>query len=244
MFDIIISYSLGLEAQINFSLLFFSVPCAEQNKTITGYFRPEDCDDIAIPCAYHPLPNFENLRQAYTTLIVDPNVTSMALNVTDFVIPTSRRHHSICPSEFPTLSEFVWDADRVPDLSCPNPKYMPKLFVCPANLDDLRPKAHVIPNIVTTPLYLITAVVAILALMLGLGLSSWFWMHRTRRGDDMSPNMDDNGKLPWSTIVVIPKLRRSEDDTASSESVGLLSMTDLLKGDYQAIESDASSEEN
>jgi hypothetical protein len=31
-----------------------------------GYFEPEGCNDIDVPCNYQPLPSFDNLEEAYT----------------------------------------------------------------------------------------------------------------------------------------------------------------------------------
>lgn len=197
-----------------------------------GYFRPENCDDIRIPCAYHPLPNFDSLRQQYVTLRDEPAMnTSVALQ--GFEITDYRKGRSVCPSDFPALSEFVWVADHVPDLACPR-RNRPPIFVCPANLNDLRPLSRV-------HLMMIAAVASVFLAVLGTPLYFMFKAFRAARSDKQA---DDDSNLPWPTMVVVPKIRRGDGETASSESVGLLSMTDMPKGEYHAIESDSSSDEN
>lgn len=186
-----------------------------------GYFKPENCDDIKIPCVYVPLPNFENLRLAYE------NVSNISTPINDFVIPSSRQGRSTCPSAFPALNEFDWDADHWNDLACP-PSGQPITFVCPANLDDLRPKPRI-----NSRVYLWAVAVAA---SFSLSLLFTSMLRRIREANEQA-------KMQLATVVIIPKYRRNDVDASSDESEGLLSMTGIPKGDYQTLESDTSSEE-
>ena len=81
----------------------------------TGYFEPEDCDDIIKNCTYHPIPCFDNLKKAYTESVI-ANITKYD----DFDIPENRRKRADCPKGFPAISEFVWKSDDQPFGECPS----------------------------------------------------------------------------------------------------------------------------
>lgn len=174
------------------------------------------------------MPSFDNLLQQYAAVRDNPNTTN-SVTLSNYVIPEYRQGRTMCPTEFPPLHAFLWEADHVPDLAC---RSEPTTFVCPANLDDLRPKP--------SRLYLL--VVGAAMLFLSVAMTMHLLLVSLLRHDDRSGKEDDQTLPSWPTYVVVPKLRRSGDDeTASSESRGLLSLKDMPKGEYHAIESETSS---
>lgn len=75
-----------------------------------GYFSPEGCDDIDVPCNFIPFPQFNNLAQRYGAV----SVTANDLPATD-----GRPAVTQCPAQFPPLSDFVWPSDSVDAFVCP-----------------------------------------------------------------------------------------------------------------------------
>jgi len=91
-----------------------------------GFFEPENCNDINIPCKYHPLPSFGFLKEAYNHSNEIPFTT-----VDSFSIPRERIGRSQCPKSFKPLSSFKWEADSAPFSSCPTEQDTD--FVCQAH---------------------------------------------------------------------------------------------------------------
>lgn len=191
-----------------------------------GYFRPEMCTDIKIRCSYVPLPNFDNLRLAYE------NVSNITMPLDEFVIPASRQGRSPCPMEFPALSEFHWSADDIKDLACPQGQ-LATTFVCPADLNDLRPK----PQRVRLDLW---AGAILTSCLMSLAIS--YMLRRIRDGREHQDRVETYS----STVVAIPKYRRDDRDSCSSnESEGLLCKNGVSNGSnghYHAISKDSSLE--
>jgi hypothetical protein len=96
----------------------------QQNYGI-GYFSPENCNDIDIPCEYNPTPSFYNLKDAYEQI--------QAENITfdSFDPPLNRTGRTQCPKEFPPLSQFVWPSDTARSIRCPRRETAS--FTCPAS---------------------------------------------------------------------------------------------------------------
>ena len=126
------NYGIGTCSCVSLSLLCFH-PTNQQRRSLThfppsccvlpsGYFSPENCDDIDIPCKYNPFPEFENLKYIYRnytyTRAKDDNVT-----MDTFEIPLERRGRSKCPDGFPSIYSFEWEADKQPFGSCPKPQH-------------------------------------------------------------------------------------------------------------------------
>lgn len=78
-----------------------------------GYFSPEFCDDIDVPCEYNPMPSYKALQRVYAE---SQNTTTIRRD--DFEIPPSRSGSSQCPTRFDRIDSFEWKADRTQDLSC------------------------------------------------------------------------------------------------------------------------------
>lgn len=82
-----------------------------------GYFTPENCDDLTIPCVYQPFPQFETLATKYAAVDVSDEP-----NIDDYVITDTS--HPQCPSHFPALSTLKWPSASTEDLACPNFVYV------------------------------------------------------------------------------------------------------------------------
>lgn len=82
-----------------------------------GYFTPENCDDLTIPCVYQPYPQFEILASKYAAADFsdEPNIDDYV--VTDTTYPQ-------CPSQFPALSTLTWPSASTEDMACPNFVYL------------------------------------------------------------------------------------------------------------------------
>lgn len=78
-----------------------------------GYFGPENCDDVTIPCTFHPFPALNNLKHAYHM------ASNSSLTIDSFVVPESRQVRNKCPEKFPPLHSFVWEADAYHHNMCP-----------------------------------------------------------------------------------------------------------------------------
>ena len=82
-----------------------------------GYFTPEDCDDLTVPCVYEPFPQFDILASKYAAADVSDEP-----NIDDYIITDTS--YPQCPSHFPPLSTFTWPSASTEDLACPNFVYM------------------------------------------------------------------------------------------------------------------------
>ena len=80
-----------------------------------GYFSPENCNDVDVPCEYVRFPQFQNLADQYAAVDTSSEPTFSEYNPpANPVLPT-------CPDRFPSLAEFTWPTDSMPDLACPEP---------------------------------------------------------------------------------------------------------------------------
>jgi hypothetical protein len=87
-----------------------------------GYFLPEDCDDVSIPCTYTPYPEFDILASKYAA--VD---NSFVPSLNDFTAVERDASEDVCPANFTALSEFDWPSATVEDMACPGSNYT---FIC------------------------------------------------------------------------------------------------------------------
>lgn len=97
-----------------------------------GFFEPEECDDVDIPCIFQPFPNYYYLQ----AVLYRTNGTGLTTMI-NFQVPPNRRQRSQCPKQFKPLSSYSWKADDRSDIPCPKAG-QDSNFTCPANLDDLR----------------------------------------------------------------------------------------------------------
>jgi 1,3-beta-glucanosyltransferase GAS5 len=80
-----------------------------------GYFSPENCDGLDIPCEYIPFPQFQTLASRYAA--VDAS-TASEVALSTYNPPTM--DPPACPPEIPSLSAFMWATDDGVDfLQCP-----------------------------------------------------------------------------------------------------------------------------
>jgi hypothetical protein len=82
-----------------------------------GYFTPEDCDDITIPCVYIPYPQFEILASKYAAADFSDEP-----NIDDYVVADST--YPQCPPQIPALNTFTWPSASTEDMACPNFVYL------------------------------------------------------------------------------------------------------------------------
>ncbi|OQR89673.1 glycoside hydrolase [Thraustotheca clavata] len=92
-----------------------------------GYFSPQDCDHINIPCKYNRMPNFEYLAKQYAQLA---NRTSQFPSKNQYT--SYRTQPPACPEGYAALNGTTWRPDAVDNLKCPNYIHAP---VCPGDID-------------------------------------------------------------------------------------------------------------
>jgi hypothetical protein len=86
-----------------------------------GYFEPENCDDISIPCNYVRFPQFGVLASKYVA--VDTNLAAEAAGgvgeptLEEYISPIT--NPPTCPSNVASPKDFTWEADSIDDLECP-----------------------------------------------------------------------------------------------------------------------------
>ncbi|EEY67007.1 glycoside hydrolase, putative [Phytophthora infestans T30-4] len=80
-----------------------------------GYFMPEECTDAGINCTFQRFPNFENLKEAYTSYDSSSEPT-----LSSYKIPSNHDESSACPKGSPILSNFTWEGDSSRNLACPS----------------------------------------------------------------------------------------------------------------------------
>eukprot|EP00980_Cylindrotheca_fusiformis_P007448 scaffold1537_cov108-Cylindrotheca_fusiformis.AAC.7 len=183
-----------------------------------GYFEPEFCNDVNIPCQYRPLPSFDFLKEAFDTSDMYPPTTE-----DKFVVPSYRKGRTECPESFPSISSLTWDADEWQSLSCPP---SPNNFVCPVHFDAeyQQPQSDCDFCISKrkTLYFCLAVVVAVLA---------YYACRNQKRRSKNYTNIDE---------------KTSEGRGDSSSSTGLLNCPPALGGkyfQYQAVESDSSLDE-
>jgi hypothetical protein len=108
-----------------------------------GYFLPEDCDDVSIPCTYTPYPEFDILASKYAA--VD---NSFVPSFNDFTAVERDASEDACPANFPALSEFDWPSASVANEDCPGPDYT---FICPGAPPECLPPYSQQPASTPTP---------------------------------------------------------------------------------------------
>jgi hypothetical protein len=99
-----------------------------------GYFRPENCDDIAVPCEYEPLPSFDSLMKAYT----QSQVVDLVQCMDNYTVPRERQERSNCPPSFLSIFSFEWEADKVPTAECPRQAIFTCLKSAPLMEDETK----------------------------------------------------------------------------------------------------------
>ncbi|TYZ57041.1 hypothetical protein PybrP1_000009 [[Pythium] brassicae (nom. inval.)] len=68
-----------------------------------GYFTPENCDDVTVPCSFVEMPNFDNLAAAYKQF--DP---SLHPTFSSFNPDPTRMAPTECPAGYPSIGGFTW----------------------------------------------------------------------------------------------------------------------------------------
>jgi hypothetical protein len=82
-----------------------------------GFFEPDDCDDINIPCSYVPFPQFDTLAEKYAAVnTIDMPGLEEYVDI-EMTLP-------VCPSPNPPLSSFTWASAEIEDRACPNPVFV------------------------------------------------------------------------------------------------------------------------
>jgi 1,3-beta-glucanosyltransferase GAS5 len=194
-----------------------------------GYFGPEHCNDINIPCTYHPTPAYHMLKERYAEA-----KPAFSERINKFKVDPYRTKRSQCPSRFPALYDFIWEADSVDSIFCPAAG-SDSNFVCPAG----KPKIHAVPADEfakkQSPQHHSHPFVWILmALLIGALMALLYTQKRSRRVSK------------WLAFPAAKKQYNDDDSSSDSdESAGLLSMKSYQKdgAEYQAIDSDSSSED-
>lgn len=197
-----------------------------------GYFGPARCNDINIPCTYHPFPSFESLKKAYRT----SNISVMTTRDT-FEISTYRQGRSKCPNRFPAPNSYQWETDEVSDLKCPALGQASN-FVCPASTADTPSRA---PSPMLGIVFLATIVTAVLltVILLAVIIIQQFRIYDGANFTIPIPiNRDGDGEED----------SLSDESTGHSveESTGLSAMQTYQAGGfayYHAIQSDSSPED-
>jgi hypothetical protein len=187
-----------------------------------GYFGPDYCDDIHIPCIYHPHPSFDFLKEAYTTSNISVSTTR-----DNFEVSTYRQGRSKCPKRFPAPGLFTWETDKVSDLKCPT-RGEASNFACPAN-----PKHQENPGSrrsKASMFFVPTGSIVIAILFTVIIIQQYRKSEREKSQFFTIPSNESDG----------------EGYISSDESACLLPMQTYQAGggpDYQAIQSDSSSED-
>ncbi|KAL3667173.1 hypothetical protein V7S43_008109 [Phytophthora oleae] len=81
-----------------------------------GYFSPEDCTDAGTNCTYERFPNFDFLKEAYTSYDSSSEPT-----LSNYAVPSNHVQTSTCPKDSPVLSDFTWEGDSASGAeACPS----------------------------------------------------------------------------------------------------------------------------
>lgn len=94
-----------------------------------GYFEPEFCNDVDIPCNYVHFPQFDLMARAYDRVDVGyvPSIDNLVANGS-LEVPQ-------CPGQFPPLASFTWNSSKLEDWQCPDPVTV----TCPAKCSITSP---------------------------------------------------------------------------------------------------------
>lgn len=68
-----------------------------------GYFSPENCNHMDVPCEYIPFPQFDSLANRYSAVVTS------GVTLDSYVPPTQAP--PACPVEIPPLDAFDWPTD-------------------------------------------------------------------------------------------------------------------------------------
>jgi hypothetical protein len=82
-----------------------------------GFFEPDDCDDIDIPCSYVPFPQFDTLAEKYAAVDATDEPGLEEYVDIEMTLP-------VCPSRYLPLSSFTWASAEIEDLACPSPVFV------------------------------------------------------------------------------------------------------------------------
>jgi hypothetical protein len=192
-----------------------------------GYFGPARCNDVNIPCAYHPFPSYDSLKQAYTMSNISVTTTRDT-----FEVSTYRQGRSKCPDRFPAPDSFTWETDEVSDLKCPA-RGQASNFVCPATKTIKKPDTSPLLDI----FFVVTIVTAVLLTVL-LVAAIIIKQYRKKKREKT-----------YFYTVTMPSSNKDVDEgdsRHSDESTGLLAMQTYQAGGgeyYHDIQSDSSSED-
>ncbi|KAG1709004.1 hypothetical protein DVH05_022635 [Phytophthora capsici] len=80
-----------------------------------GYFSPEDCTDAGTNCTFERFPNFDFLREVYTSYDSSGEPT-----LSNYKVPSNHAVTSNCPAGSPGLGSFQWPSDSSPGETCPS----------------------------------------------------------------------------------------------------------------------------
>lgn len=106
-----------------------------------GYFYPEHCDDIDIPCEYITTPVFDNLKDAYAEGAEAVAANEGNITLDTFEVDPSRTSYTTCPSDWPGINEFTWAADSYKDRKCPSKRKLS--FTCPNRFEKVVKSYHI-----------------------------------------------------------------------------------------------------
>jgi 1,3-beta-glucanosyltransferase GAS5 len=76
-----------------------------------GYFAPEDCDDINIPCEFVRFPQFNTLAAKFESVDVSGEPALSGYTPPAETVPD-------CPATFYAVSAYTWPADNIENLVC------------------------------------------------------------------------------------------------------------------------------
>jgi hypothetical protein len=111
-----------------------------------GYFTPNNCDHMDIPCTYTRMPNFQNLAAIYNSNRTgNDDSSSSVLPHRDQYTPRITNPPT-CPTGFATLASVTWLSDSVSSLLCPD---LTQTKLCPG--DDLITGEGIIVRATETP---------------------------------------------------------------------------------------------
>ena len=79
-----------------------------------GYFSPENCDGLQVPCEFVPMPTYFELQKVYGKMAA----AEVSEDKASFEPPSFRQGRTDCPMNVPQLakiSDYEWEADSLSD---------------------------------------------------------------------------------------------------------------------------------
>jgi len=89
-----------------------------------GYFTPQNCDHVNIPCTYVRMPNFQHLAAIYN------NATTTTTKYDENEYTPRITSPPACPNGFAALASVTWPSDSLPSLLCPD---LTQTTLCPGD---------------------------------------------------------------------------------------------------------------